>query len=91
MGNYQVRFLEDGVGSNPTLLFDISPILANMTLDGLEKLFLAEYPKRRHPNKSKTWIINNIGNRMLHESGTSKQKETVYCFYQKPESIDIFI
>jgi len=25
----------------------ISPILANMTLDGLEKLFLAEYPKKK--------------------------------------------
>ena len=35
-GNCQVRFLEDGVGSNPTLLFDLSPILANKVLNGLE-------------------------------------------------------
>jgi RNA-directed DNA polymerase len=25
----------------------ISPVLANMTLDGLEKLLLAEYPKKK--------------------------------------------
>jgi RNA-directed DNA polymerase len=52
-GNCQVRFLEDKVGSNPTLLFDGSPILANMTLDGIEKLLMAKYPKR---NKNSTKV-----------------------------------
>ena len=46
-GNCQVRFLEDGVGSNPTLLFDISPLLANMTLDGIEKLLHEHFLKMK--------------------------------------------
>lgn len=56
MGNYQVRFLEDGVESNPTLLFDISPILANMTLDSIEKLLMAKYPKRGKNTKKVNFI-----------------------------------
>jgi RNA-directed DNA polymerase len=46
-GNCQVRFLEDGVGSNPSLLFDIYPTLANMTLDGIEKLLHEHFPKMK--------------------------------------------
>ena len=33
----------------------------------------------------KIGLSTNIGNRSATEDGTSKQKETVYCFYPKPE------
>jgi len=50
----------------------ISPILANMTLDGLEKLLLAEYPKRSK-NSTK---VNFIRSAMIvrHESEPIRQK-----------------
>jgi RNA-directed DNA polymerase len=35
----------------------ISPILANMTLDGIEKLLLAEYPKKKKKNSTKVNFI----------------------------------
>lgn len=35
----------------------ISPILANMTLDGLEKLLLAEYPKKKKRNSTKVNFV----------------------------------
>ena len=39
----------------------------------------------------KIGLSTNIGNRSTTEGGISEQKETVYCFYPKPESIDIFL
>jgi len=39
----------------------------------------------------KIGLSTNIGNEMLHADGTSEQKETVCCFYPKPESIGIFL
>ena len=59
-GNCQVRFLEDGVGSNPTLLFDISPIIGNIALNGLENALAKKFYSRSdgtidksHRNKHK--------------------------------------
>jgi len=34
-------------GSNPALLFGISPLLANLTLDGIESLLAQRYPKQK--------------------------------------------
>jgi hypothetical protein len=39
----------------------------------------------------KIGLLTNIGSEMLHEDGTSEQKETVCCFHPKLESVDIFL
>lgn len=47
MRKYQVQVPRRRGRSNPTLLFDISPILANMALDGMEDLIMGRYPKMK--------------------------------------------
>jgi hypothetical protein len=39
----------------------------------------------------KIGLSTNIGSKVLHENGTSEQKETTCCFYPKTESVDIFL
>ena len=55
------------------------------TLDHRIWEMLWKWAKRRHPNKSKNWIVNKYWKQKHTEGGTSEQKETVYCFYPKPE------
>jgi RNA-directed DNA polymerase len=47
MGNYQVRFLEDGVGNNPTLLFEVSPLLANLFLHYTFDIWMASHYRNK--------------------------------------------
>ncbi|MGV8108457.1 group II intron maturase-specific domain-containing protein [Methanospirillum sp.] len=47
MRKYQVQVPRRRGGSNSALLFDISPILANMALDGMEDLIMKRYPKMK--------------------------------------------
>lgn len=39
----------------------------------------------------KTGLSINIGKEALPEGGISEPRETGYCFFQKPESTDIFL
>jgi hypothetical protein len=43
------------------------------------------------PINPKTGLSTNIGSKVLHENGTSEQKEIACCFYLKLKSLDIFL
>ncbi|MDY9927602.1 group II intron maturase-specific domain-containing protein [Methanosarcina sp.] len=51
---------------------------------------LWKWAKRSIQTNPEIGLSTNIGKEALSEGGISEQRETGYCFFQKPESTDAF-